>query len=256
MSDKEVRVLNLDISKLQAEERADGSVKISGYAAVFDSDSEDMGFIERIKPGAFKAALKKSDTRALFNHDPNLIFGHAGVNLSMKEDKTGLYMEVDPVNTTTYRMVEENIRSGLVTQQSFAFTVKEDEWNEDFTRRTINKVDQIFDVSPVTYPAYADTSVALRSMESAKEKITSKETKQYVYNEDKKIAYNDGKNMAIPGDEGNVSDDESPTSASQTDTDPESRTDSGGESPTSALQTEEELEARFQQKLLNYKGLF
>jgi len=230
MSDKEVRVLNLDISKLQAEERADGSVKISGYAAVFDSDSEDMGFIERIKPGAFKAALKKSDTRALFNHDPNLIFGRAGVNLSMKEDKTGLYMEVDPINTTTYRMVEENIRSGLVTQQSFAFTVKEDEWNEDFTRRTINKVDQIFDVSPVTYPAYADTSVALRSLEKAK---------------------------AITEKDGDVSGDEPPTSAPQAiDTEPESRTDSGGESPTSALQTEEELEARFQQKLLNYKGLF
>ena len=256
MSDKEVRVLELDVSKLRVEKREDGSSNISGYAAVFDKDSEDMGFIERIDRKAFNEAIPKSDVRGLQNHDPNFIFARSGVNLTLKADKVGLHMDVSPLTTSTYKMVEENIRSGLITQQSFAFTVDEDEWNEDFTRRTIKKIGQIFDVSVVTYPAYADTSVALRSMESAKEKIISKETKQYVYNEDKKIAYNDGKNMAIPGDEGNVSGGESPTSASQTDTDPESRTDSGGESPTSALQTVEELEARFQQKLLNYKGLF
>ena len=118
-------------------------------------------------------------------------------------------------------MVEENIQSGLVTQQSFAFTVEEDEWNEDFTKRTVNKVGQIFDVSPVTYPAYADTTVALRSMEEKKKAITE--------------------------DDGN----ESPT----TDTDLESRNDSGGD-PTIEPQTVEELEARIELKIKNSKGLF
>ena len=257
MSDKEVRVLELDVSKLRVEKREDGSSNISGYAAVFDKDSEDMGFIERIDRKAFNEAIPKSDVRGLQNHDPNFIFARSGVNLTLKADKVGLHMDVSPLTTSTYKMVEENIRSGLITQQSFAFTVDEDEWNEDFTRRTIKKIGQIFDVSVVTYPAYADTSVALRSMNAAKEKITSEETKLYVYNNVKKTVHIDGKKVSITEKDGDVSGDEPPTSTPQAiDTEPESRTDSGGESPTSALQTEEELEARFQQKLLNYKGLF
>jgi HK97 family phage prohead protease len=155
---------------LKCEKRDGGPPKISGYAAVFNSDSEDLGFIEEIKPGAFKDTIARSDVRALFNHEPSLIFGRQGVNLRLKEDKTGLYMETDPVATSTYRMVSENIEAGLINQQSFAFTVPEggDKWNDDYSRRTIYKIDQIFDVSPVTYPAYSDTSVALRSRDAAK----------------------------------------------------------------------------------------
>ena len=168
--DKEIRVFNIDQTKIKVEERHDGPPKISGYAAVFNSQSEDLGFREIIKPGAFKKAIKKSDVRALMNHDPNLIFGRQGVNLRLREDKHGLHMEAEPVATSTYRMVAENIAAGLITQQSFAFTVPNggDEWNDDYSKRTINEVDQIFDVSPVTYPAYSDTSVALRSRDAAK----------------------------------------------------------------------------------------
>ena len=173
--EKETRVLDLSTSKLAVEKREDGTTKISGYAAIFNSDSEDMGFIERIKPGAFKSALKKSDVRALFNHDPNLIIGRSGVNLNLKEDKTGLHIEVSPLATSTYKMVEENISAGLVTQQSFAFTVEEDEWNDDYTQRTVKKVGQIFDVSPVTYPAYSDTTVALRCRQELMEKRDKQE---------------------------------------------------------------------------------
>ena len=168
--DKEIRVFNLDQAKIKLEQRDDGPPKISGYAAVFNSQSEDLGFREVIKPGAFKNALKKSDVRALMNHDPNLIFGRQGVNLRLKEDRNGLHMEAEPVATSTYRMVSENIAAGLITQQSFAFTVPDggDEWNDDYSKRTINEIDQVFDVSPVTYPAYSDTSVALRSRDAAK----------------------------------------------------------------------------------------
>jgi len=163
--EKEQRVYDL---QLKTEQREGGLNRISGYAAVFNLDSEDLGFRETIKPGAFKKALKKSDVRALKNHDPNLIFGRSNVNLRLKEDKNGLYMEVDPIATTNYRTVAEEIQAGLITQQSFGFTVSKDEWNEDYTRRTILEVDQVFDVSPVTFPAYPDTTVALRSRDAAK----------------------------------------------------------------------------------------
>ena len=147
--------------------------KIEGYAAVFNSDSEDMGFVERIKPGAFKDALKRSDARALFNHDPNFILGRqSNGTLDLKEDKTGLFMSVQPPDTQLIRdMVLTPIERGDITQQSFGFTIEADSWDGLDTEspvRTIEKVRELFDVSPVTYPAYPDTQVALRSLKRAR----------------------------------------------------------------------------------------
>jgi HK97 family phage prohead protease len=164
---KELRVLNLTTSSLAVEKRNGAFKSINGYAAVFDKDSEDMGFIERIDKKAFRDT-DLTDVRGLFNHDANLIFARSGVNLSLKVDKTGLFMEVEPINTSTFNMVAENIAAGLVTQQSYAFTVAKDEWNEDYTERTILGIDKVFDVSPVTYPAYPDTTVALRAIRALK----------------------------------------------------------------------------------------
>jgi len=152
----------------------DGALpKIEGYAAVFNKDSEDMGFIERVRPGAFKGALKISDARALFNHDPNYILGRqSNGTLTLTEDKKGLHMSVQPPDTQTVRdMVLAPIERGDITQQSFGFTIESDSWenlDSDTPIRTIEKVRELYDVSPVTYPAYQDTEVALRSLQTAK----------------------------------------------------------------------------------------
>ena len=142
-------------------------IKISGYAAKFNKYSEDLGgFREKIKPGAFTNALKSSDVRALFNHNPDKIIGRTGVNLQLKEDNKGLYMEVDAVDTPTFNSVVADIEAGLVTQQSFGFTIAADSWrtSKEFGEvRTIEEIGTLFDVSPVTYPAYPDTTVALES---------------------------------------------------------------------------------------------
>ncbi len=168
---KEVRILK--IAELRVRRDADNPVKIEGYAAVFDRDSENMGFIERIAPGAFKNALKKSDVRALFNHDSNIILGRMSAGtLELKEDKKGLFMSVTPPDTQLIRdMVLSPIERGDVTQQSFGFNIKSDEWKDldkDIPTRTILEVNELFDVSPVTFPAYPDTDVALRSLEDIK----------------------------------------------------------------------------------------
>lgn len=166
---KEIRTLQ---QPAEVEVRDDGNVgKIYGYAAVFNKDSEDIGFIEQIAPGAFKKALKISDIRGLKNHDPNLIFARQGVNLSLKEDKDGLYYEATPINTRNFSETAEEVRAGLLTGQSFGFTVLKDEWEDldtDTPKRTIREVAEVMDVGPVVYPAYQDTSVALRSLEAAK----------------------------------------------------------------------------------------
>jgi uncharacterized protein len=169
--DKEIRAIPAELRV----KRDDGEpVKIAGYAAVFKKLSEDLGgFREKIAPGAFKAALKTSDVRALINHDPTQIVGRTGVNLTLKEDKSGLFMELTapPAGSERFDQLARDIESGLITQQSFAFVVAEDgdEWAEDKwskdTVRTIRTVAELFDVSPVTYPAYPDTSIALRSLE-------------------------------------------------------------------------------------------
>ena len=179
---KETRIFQFE--KLNVEERADGmGPKITGYAAVFDKWSDDLGgFKEKIRAGAFRKAIGKSDVRGLFNHDSNYVLGRqSNGTLTIKEDKSGLWMEIDPPDTQIIRdLVLAPIKRGDIKEQSFAFVIAEggDEWknlhgekpNEPVTR-TITEVDELFDVSPVTYPAYPDTSVALRSMDKAKETV-------------------------------------------------------------------------------------
>lgn len=166
---KEKRSVNIPAA---VEKREDGKVgSIYGYPIVYNKDSEDMGFIERIAPGAAKKALVRSDIRALKNHDASLIFGRQGVNLKFSEDKNGLRYDATPIDTQNYREIAKEIEAGLLTGQSFAFTVAGDEWDgldTDHPTRTITEIGEIFDVGPVTYPAYQDTSVGLRSLEEAR----------------------------------------------------------------------------------------
>lgn len=169
---KEVRITSKELRVKRSE---DGTRTISGYAAVFDSWSEDLGwFREKIAPGAFANALKNSDTRALFNHDSNIVLGRQSAGtLRLKEDEKGLFMEVDLPDTQHGRDLDVLIGRGDITQQSFGFTVKRDSWVDDIenevVERTIEEVGELFDVSPVVFPAYPDTTVAVRSLEKYKE---------------------------------------------------------------------------------------
>jgi len=175
MKKKETRAIKAELRVSRADDKPP---VIAGYAAVFDKWSEDLGFFrEKIAPGAFKAALKTSDVRALINHDPNQIVGRVGVNLTLKEDDQGLHMELaePPQGSTRFDQLVRDIESGLITQQSFGFVVKTDQWDEDrktgTVSRTIIEVDDLLDVSPVTYPAYPDTSVALRGLEEHRKTV-------------------------------------------------------------------------------------
>lgn len=141
--------------------------KLRGYAAVFDSLSVDMGFRERIRRGAFSRSLKEgADVRALWQHDVNYVLGRTkSGTLSLVEDVHGLRSVIDPPDTQWARDVMTTIKRGDVDQMSFAFTVKTDEWNmeDGVLVRTVIDAD-LFDVSPVTYPAYPDTSIGVRSV--------------------------------------------------------------------------------------------
>jgi HK97 family phage prohead protease len=174
------KVSNIETRTFKAQElRADGeSRRVEGYAAVFGSESENLGwFTEEIAPGAFDDVMR-DDVRALYNHDENLILARTrSGTLELSLDGKGLRYAFEAPNTTAGNDLLESIRRGDITQSSFGFRVKEDKWeNKDVeengnkmtkTKRTIVKLERLYDVSPVTFPAYPDTEVARRSMEAA-----------------------------------------------------------------------------------------
>ena len=147
--------------------------KIVGHAAVFNRDANIGGFfMERVAPGAFSRAIKEDDVRALFNHDPNIVLGRnrAGT-LSLSEDATGLRYEVVPPDTQAARDLMVSIERGDISQGSFGFSVRKQEWDDtgDTVHRTLLDV-RLFDVSPVTFPAYEETDVAVRALEEYRKK--------------------------------------------------------------------------------------
>lgn len=174
VSNIERRIMPVDDIELRI---TDGEKpKITGYAAKFNKWSVDLGgFTERIKKGAFDEALERSDVRALKNHDPNLILGRTtSGTLELKQNSVGLQFEIDPPNTNTGRDTIEEIRRKDITGCSFSFTTAEDDWKyleDGKVERTIVRVGELFDVGPVTYPAYPDTTVATRSLDAFKEHV-------------------------------------------------------------------------------------
>lgn len=146
---------------------ADGEPpRLTGYAAVFNSLSEDLGgFREQIKSGAFSKTLTESDVRALWNHDPNIVLGRTrSGTLRLREDNIGLAFEIDLPDTQQARDLIVLARRGDVDQMSFGFRTIKDGWDTvgEQIVRTLVEV-QLFDVSPVTFPAYPQTSANVRS---------------------------------------------------------------------------------------------
>jgi HK97 family phage prohead protease len=165
-TDREIRTL--PVRELRVTQDAGAPAKLVGYASVFNAWSEDLGgFRERVQPGAFSNAVKASDIRALINHDPSLILGRTkNGTLSVREDDTGLWMEVALPDTQYARDLAESVKRGDIDQMSFGFSVLSDDWvwaDDGTIRRTIIEIDRLYDVSPVTYPAYPQTSVSARS---------------------------------------------------------------------------------------------
>lgn len=149
----------------------DGGYSIVGHGAVFNSLSENLGgFREKIAPGAFASVLAKSpDVRALYNHDPNLVLARTtNGTLRLEEDVAGLRYHADVAPTSYGSDLRLLLERGDVTQSSFAFRVADDSWDEDPDTgaliRTVHEFSALFDVSPVTYPAYPAADSGLTSL--------------------------------------------------------------------------------------------
>jgi hypothetical protein len=152
------------------------TVKVVGHASVYNTMSEDLGgFREIIAPGAFDDVLE-NDVRALINHDGNLILARTtSGTLALSTDEKGLRYEFEMPGTSYGKDLTVSMKRGDITQSSFAFTVADDSWEtrDGVDVRTITKVKRLFDVSPVTYPAYPDADnlvIAQRGLSVYKEK--------------------------------------------------------------------------------------
>lgn len=142
---------------------------IVGYAAKFNVRSQPLGgFVEMIAPGAFDECLT-GDTVALFNHDANLVLGRSTAgSLKLSVDDVGLRYECVLAGDEVSERVAAYIADGRISQSSFGFNIAMDgdRWDrldDGVVLRTINRVERLYDVSPVTYPAYTQSEVMLRS---------------------------------------------------------------------------------------------
>lgn len=158
---------------------------IRGYAAMFNKPT-DLGWCtEVISVGAFDDCLG-DDVRCLFNHESEYILGRtASKTCRIGVDAEGLWYECDLDSENSDHMnLYRSIMRGDVSQSSFAFTIKEQTWKfveGESDMRTIVKVEKLYDVSPVTYPAYGDTSVSARSKQeydSLKAEIENEKNKE------------------------------------------------------------------------------
>src|SRR5262245_49385981 len=163
---KEIRFL----ANAEVRAKADGTKVITGYAAMFNSPSQDLGeFVEVIKPGAFTKSLANgADVRCLFNHDESMVLGRTTAGtLRLSEDSVGLRFECELGNQSYATDLYESIKRGDINQCSFGFYCTADRWVQiseapGVMREVLEA--EVFDVSPVTFPAYQATSLNARSM--------------------------------------------------------------------------------------------
>ena len=158
-------------------------VKIFGHAAVFDTLSDDLGgFREKVAPGAFSETIRTDDIVACWSHDKKLVMGRrrAGT-LRLSEDSQGLAFEIDVADTEQGRGWLETIRRGDVDQASFSFMTQEDQWETQGPDaiRTLIKV-RLADVSPVTFAAYPQTDVGVRSSRAAPVPRHRRSSEEYI----------------------------------------------------------------------------
>lgn len=143
-----------------------GKERITGFGAVYNSRSEDLGgFTEIIVPGCFKRSLKENkDIKSYINHDPNKILGRTSAGtLNIKDDEKGIYYEADPPNTSYANDLKESMKRGDIKHSSFSFITVKDRWENESGKQVRYLEDaDIFELGPVTDPAYLGSSSSVK----------------------------------------------------------------------------------------------
>lgn len=147
--------------------KAEGEpTKIIGYAVRWGQLSHPIFgmFQEKFERGAFTEALQNPDVYASWQHDSREVLGRTPSTLQLIEDDLGLRYEIQPPSWADKHV--ETIERGDVRGSSFIFRSVKEEWDEtgEMAIRSVTKA-ELFEVSPVTTPAYPQSSVGIRSAE-------------------------------------------------------------------------------------------
>lgn len=161
------RTFVLDDIEVRAQGEGE-SRTLSGYAALFDVESHDLGgFIEIIRPGAFSKTLSEADIRALKNHNSDYVLGRTkSGTLRLVEDQKGLRVEIDVPDAQWAIDLVESIERGDVDQMSFSFRTVRDRLTHNEEGPDLRELLEVklFEVSPVTWPAYEETEISVREL--------------------------------------------------------------------------------------------
>lgn len=165
MSKFETRAFEVELLEVRG---AGDGMTFSGYAAVFNSPSEPLPFVETIAPGAFTRTLSpRNNVRMLVNHNPEKVLASTRAKtLTLTQDDRGLRAEASLPDTTYARDLSVSMQRGDINSMSFGFTVPRggDSWSSDGSQRTLTEV-RLHEVSVVTFPAYPRTSAQVRSVD-------------------------------------------------------------------------------------------
>ena len=192
----EKRFLSFEVradEKQQSEEKG----IVDGYAVVYDKKTDICGYFEEtIKRGALDNADLK-DVPLLVNHDTDTIpvarsrrnNGNSSMTLTVDEKGLKIRAELDLKNNARASELYSAIKRGDISGMSFMFTVKTDEWTDedtDYPKRTITEIAKVYEVSAVTFPAYNDTSIGARAVDTESAKKILEKIKRNGHYEDEK----------------------------------------------------------------------
>lgn len=141
--------------------------KVDGYAVTFDQETvlyeyEGVQFKEAISRNAF-VGTQMSDVVMNFNHGGKPVARTKNNTLTLTVDDVGLFISADLSGTEEGRKLYEEIRGGYIDKMSFAFTVSEDDYDQENHKRIIKGIKRLYDVAAVDIPAYESTSIQARS---------------------------------------------------------------------------------------------
>ena len=166
---KETRMLNVEFRALDNDEN---KMIVEGYAITFNSPATHWGMTEVINERALDNC-DMSDVPLKYNHDDShLIMARTrNGSLVLEKDSIGLKIRAELIDTQSNKDIYKSIKAGLLDKMSFAFTVKEEQYDFDTDTRTILNIDKLFDVSIVDTPYYDSTSVFARKLDNSQEYV-------------------------------------------------------------------------------------
>ena len=172
--EKHLEVRDIPMTEMRASRDHTGKMTVEGYAIVYNQEGDIWGDKEIILPGAATEALRTNDQYYLWQHDPKVPLSRKKIGtLTTKEDRDGVFIKAVFPDTQIGKDHYDDIASGLVDKQSFAFLVADDEWKREtidgteFWKRYIKKFAEIPEFSAVTFPVYTDTTLQARMKDLA-----------------------------------------------------------------------------------------